>query len=223
MPHLICPSILAADFLHLEDAIVMINQSEADWIHCDVMDGRFVPNISFGMPIIQAVKRVAKKPLDVHLMIRQPEAYLEAFQAAGADILTVHMEACVHLDSTLRHIRKLGMRAGVAINPATPVEGLKHILPLADLVLVMTVNPGFGGQQFIPYTLEKIRTLRQMIDQAGTGTRLEVDGGVDAGTAPRVLASGADTLVAGSCVFASPDPIGQISLLKSLDISRHLT
>ena len=222
MPHLVCPSILAADFLQLGAAIDLLNRSEADWIHCDVMDGRFVPNISFGIPVIQAVKHTARKPLDVHLMIRQPENWVEAFHAAGAAHLTVHLEACVHLDRTLHHIRELGMGAGVAINPVTPVEGLKHILPLADLVLVMTVNPGFGGQKFIPYTLEKVRSLRQMIDAAGTGTRLQVDGGVDATTAPQLLASGADALVAGSYVFASEDPMATIAALKSIDVQRRL-
>jgi ribulose-phosphate 3-epimerase len=222
MSHLICPSLLAANFLQLEKEVEMIHRSEADWIHCDVMDGVFVPNISFGLPVIEALKRITQKPLDVHLMIKNPDAYVEAFHEAGADHLTVHWEACTHLDRTLRLIRERGMRAGVAINPATPVEGLKHILPLADIVLVMTVNPGFGGQKFIPYTLDKIRTLRHMIGAAGSGTLIQVDGGVDADTAPRLIASGADALVAGNYVFSSDDPLATIASLKAIDVQQHL-
>jgi ribulose-phosphate 3-epimerase len=221
MSHLICPSILAADFLQLGKAIELINESEADWVHCDIMDGTFVPNISFGLPVVRAIKRIATKPLDVHLMIQRPEEYVEAFRDAGADHFTVHIEACLHLDRTLRLIREKGMMAGVALNPATPVDGLKHVLPLADIVLVMTVNPGFGGQKFIPYTLEKVRALRHMIDAAGTATSIQVDGGVDDETAPRLLTAGADALVAGNHVFGSADPLAAIRLLKSIDVRKY--
>lgn len=221
MSHLVCPSILAADFLQLGTDIEMINRSEADWIHCDVMDGMFVPNISFGVPVIAAVKRIATKPLDVHLMIQKPEAYIEIFRDAGADVFTFHAEACTHIDRTLRHIRDCGMKAGIALNPATPVSVIEHVLPLADLVLVMSVNPGFGGQKFIPYTLDKIRQLRLMLDASGSGARLEVDGGVDATTAPQLLSSGADTLVAGNYVFSSANPVGTIAELKALNPNKR--
>jgi ribulose-phosphate 3-epimerase len=216
MKQLIAPSILAADFGKLADDIAMINQSEADWIHCDVMDGIFVPNISFGMPILKAVQKVATKPLDVHLMIEKPSRYLEAFRDVGADVLTVHQEACIHLDRTLHAIRDLGMKAGVAINPSTPVELLSEVLSLIDVVCVMSVNPGYGGQKFIPYTNDKVRRLKKMIQEKGCNTLIEIDGGVSDKTAPGLLEAGADVLVAGSYVFRSEDPIATIAGLKSM-------
>ncbi|MEZ4774682.1 MAG: ribulose-phosphate 3-epimerase [Bacteroidia bacterium] len=214
MSHLIAPSILAANFARLGDEIEMINRSEADWVHCDVMDGRFVPNISFGIPVISAVKKISKKPLDVHLMIVEPEKYLADFQHAGADRITIHEEAVTHLDSTLHAIRKLGIKSGVALNPATPVEVLKHILPLADMVLLMTVNPGFGGQAFIPYVYDKIIQLKAMIRAVGSDTLIQVDGGVDNGNVKQLVRSGVDVLVAGSSVFRTPDPLEAIRELK---------
>jgi ribulose-phosphate 3-epimerase len=216
MKQLIAPSILAADFGKLADDIAMINQSEADWIHCDVMDGIFVPNISFGMPILKAVQKVATKPLDVHLMIEKPSRYLEAFRDVGADVLTVHQEACIHLDRTLHAIRDLGMKAGVAINPSTPVELLSEVLSLIDVVCVMSVNPGYGGQKFIPYTNDKVSRLKKMIQEKGCNTLIEIDGGVSDKTAPGLLEAGADVLVAGSYVFRSEDPIATIAGLKSM-------
>lgn len=216
MKQLIAPSILAADFGKLADDIAMINQSEADWIHCDVMDGIFVPNISFGMPILKAVQQVATKPMDVHLMIEKPSRYLEAFRDVGADVLTVHQEACVHLDRTLHAIRDLGMKAGVAINPSTPVELLSEVLCLIDVVCVMSVNPGYGGQKFISYTYDKVRRLKKMIQEKECDTLIEIDGGVSDKTAPGLLEAGADVLVAGSYVFRSENPIATISGLKSM-------
>lgn len=214
MAHLIAPSILAADFTRLGEEIEMINRSEADWIHCDVMDGRFVPNISFGLPVISAVKKVAQKPLDVHLMMVEPEKYLKDFQKAGADRITIHQEATLHLDSILHTIRSLGIKSGVALNPATPVEVLQHILPFADMVLLMTVNPGFGGQAFIPYVYEKIIRLKAMIRDSGSQTLIQVDGGVDAGNVKQLVRSGVDVLVAGSSVFRAADPLAAIKELK---------
>lgn len=215
MKQLIAPSILAADFGKLAADIEMINQSEADWIHCDVMDGIFVPNISFGMPVLKAVQQVAKKPMDVHLMIEQPSRYLEAFRDVGAGVLTVHQEACVHLDRTLHAIRELGMKAGVAINPSTPVETLNEVLHLIDVVCIMSVNPGFGGQKFIPYTYDKVRRLKKMIREKDCGTLIEIDGGVTDQNASDLIAAGADVLVAGSFVFKSEDPVKTIHNLKS--------
>lgn len=214
--HLVAPSILAADFNHLGEAIQIINHSTADWIHCDVMDGHFVPNISFGMPILKAIQPIAEKPLDVHLMISNPDRYLEEFQKLKVHHLTVHVEAVTHLDRILVEIRKMGMLAGVALNPATPVESIQHVIPLVDIVLQMTVNPGFGNQKFIPYTLEKLARLRQMIDEDDSKTHLQVDGGVNDETAPLLLAAGADVLVAGSYVFKSHNPTQTIAELKAL-------
>jgi ribulose-phosphate 3-epimerase len=214
--HLVAPSILAADFNHLGQAIALIENSEADWIHCDVMDGHFVPNISFGMPILKSIRPIAKKPLDVHLMISDPDRFLDDFEKLKVDHLTVHVEALTHLDRTLVEIRKKGMKAGVALNPATPVESIQHILPLVDIVLQMTVNPGFGNQKFIPYTLAKITRIRQMLTAAGSEARLQVDGGVNEETAPQLLAAGADVLVAGSHVFKSAKPLETIAGLKAL-------
>jgi len=213
---LIAPSILAANFAGLGDDIRMINDSVADWIHCDVMDGVFVPNISFGIPILEAVKAIATKPLDVHLMIVQPERYIVDFKKAGADILTVHIEACTHLDRTLHAIHEAGMKAGVAINPATPVEGLRHVLPLVDVVCMMSVNPGFGGQKFIGYTYDKVRALRRMIEEAGSSTRIEIDGGVTSDNAVQLVEAGAGILVAGNFVFKAANPKETIAGLKAL-------
>lgn len=213
---IIAPSLLAADFLNLGKDCEMVNQSQADWFHIDIMDGNFVPNISLGLPIINAIRQVASKPLDVHLMIEQPERYAEAFKKSGADRLTVHYEACNHLHRNLTQIRNLGMKAGVALNPHTPVEGLKYILEYADQVCIMSVNPGFGGQEFIPETLRKIKDLRKMISEAGSATLIEVDGGVTDKNAQQLLDAGVDILVAGSCIFKSTDPKQMILTLKNL-------
>ncbi len=194
----------------------MINHSEAEWLHLDVMDGRFVPNISFGLPVISAVRKATKKICDVHLMIEEPEKFTQAFKDAGADVLTVHVEACNHLHRNIQQIKSLGMKAGVAINPHTPLESLKEIIGFADLVCVMSVNPGFGGQQFINGTLNKIERLKNLIIQSGAQTLIEVDGGVTIENASDVLKAGADVLVAGNTVFNSTDPTATIKLLKSI-------
>lgn len=211
---LIAPSILSADFLNLGRDIEMINNSEADWFHLDVMDGRFVPNISYGMPIIKTMKKVATKTFDVHLMIVEPEKYFEDFKAAGADVLTVHYEASTHLHRSLQAIKALGMKAGVSLNPHTPVHVLEDIIADIDLVLIMSVNPGFGGQKFIPQALDKIRKVKKMITDAGCNTLIEVDGGVTLENAGDLVAAGADVLVAGNTVFSSPDPTDTIKKLK---------
>jgi ribulose-phosphate 3-epimerase len=213
---LIAPSLLASNFLRLEAECHMLNNSKADWLHLDVMEGRFVPNISFGLPVIEQIRTCTKKICDVHLMIEQPEQYAEAFKKAGADILTVHLEACRHLHRNIQQIKELGMMAGVAINPHTPVQLLQDILEGIDLVLIMSVNPGFGGQQFIPHSLVKIRELREMINRAGLQVKIEVDGGITMENAKSVLDAGADVLVTGSTVFRSPDPLETIRLLKAL-------
>jgi ribulose-phosphate 3-epimerase len=216
MNHLVSPSLLAADFAHIENEVMMLNRSEADWIHLDIMDGVFVPNISFGFAIIKAVKKVAVKPLDVHLMIIDPDRYLNQFGEAGAAYLTVQYEACNHLHRTVTEIRDLGMKAGVAINPHTPVSLLKNILPFIDIVLIMTVNPGFSGQLFIEESYNKITDLRKMIDSGVYNVLIEVDGGIDTVNASKLIESGADVLVAGSSVFGSADPIKTIQRLKRL-------
>jgi ribulose-phosphate 3-epimerase len=213
---IIAPSLLSANFLTLQQDCEMLNKSEADWYHLDVMDGMFVPNISFGPMLIEFFRKATKKVCDVHLMIEQPEKYAEAFQKAGADILTVHIEACKHLHRNIQQIKQLGMQAGVAINPHTPAESLKDILQDIDLVCVMSVNPGFGGQKFIPYTLEKIKTLKSMIKAGNHDVKIEVDGGVTLENAPAIIAAGADVLVAGNTVFKSADPIATIAALKKL-------
>lgn len=210
----IAPSILSADFLHLSRDVEMINQSEADWFHLDVMDGRFVPNISFGLPVISAIKREAKKTLDVHLMIEEPGKYAEDFKKAGADILSVHIEACPHLHRNLQQIKSLGMKSGVAINPHTPVETMFDVLHDIDVVCMMSVNPGFGGQKFIPHTLQKITKLKAEIKRRGLNTLIEIDGGVTLENASEIILAGADVLVAGNTVFASSDPVATIAQLK---------
>jgi ribulose-phosphate 3-epimerase len=213
---LVAPSLLACNFLRLEDECQMLNESEADWFHLDVMDGRFVPNISFGLPVIQQIRTTTKKICDVHLMIEQPENYAAAFKKAGADMLTVHLEACRHLHRNIQQIKELGMMAGVALNPHTPVEMLQDIIGDIDMVLIMSVNPGFGGQQFIPHSLVKIKELRFMIDQAGLQVKIEVDGGIALDNAQSIVEAGADILVTGSTVFQSKDPKETIRLLKAL-------
>ncbi|MEY3843133.1 MAG: hypothetical protein RIR80_705 [Bacteroidota bacterium] len=216
MKHLIAPSILSADFANLQSDIEMINQSEADWFHVDVMDGVFVPNISFGFPVITAIKHHAKKPLDVHLMIVDPDRYLQQFKEAGAAILTVHYEACTHLHRTVAAIHELGMKAGVAINPHTPISVLEDILPQIDLVCIMSVNPGFGGQKFIENTYQKITKLRTLAKQLNTEVLIEIDGGVGHQNALALIKAGADVLVAGNAVFGAQNPIEMISELKKI-------
>jgi ribulose-phosphate 3-epimerase len=216
MKHLIAPSILSADFANLQSDIEMINQSEADWFHVDVMDGVFVPNISFGFPVITAIKHHAKKPLDVHLMIVDPDRYLQQFKDAGAAILTVHFEACTHLHRTIAAIHELGMKAGVAINPHTPISVLEDILPQIDLVCIMSVNPGFGGQKFIENTYQKITKLRTLAKQLNTEVLIEIDGGVGHQNALALIKAGADVLVAGNAVFGAQNPMEMISELKKI-------
>lgn len=213
--HLIAPSVLAADFTRLADEIQMVNGSEADWFHLDVMDGRFVPNITFGMFIVEAIHRMAEKPLDVHLMIVEPEKYIESFRKAGAHTITVHYEACPHLHRTLHQIRESGALAGVALNPHTPVHLLEDVLEDIDLVCLMSVNPGFGGQKFIYQTMPKLRKLREMLDAANSNALIEIDGGVGLQNAEALLHAGADVLVAGSSVFGAKDPVATISALKA--------
>jgi ribulose-phosphate 3-epimerase len=216
MDHLVSPSLLAADFGNLEKDILMINRSEADWLHLDIMDGVFVPNISFGFPVIEHVRKIAQKPLDVHLMIVDPDRYLLRFRDAGASILTVQYETCMHLQRTVTEIRNLGMRVGVALNPHTPVSLLQNILPFIDMVLIMTVNPGFGGQSFIMESFNKIRELHNIIQSGGYNVLIEVDGGIDTKNAAKLIKSGVNVLVAGSSVFSSDDPVDTIRKLKRL-------
>ncbi|MBE9598392.1 ribulose-phosphate 3-epimerase [Pedobacter sp. MC2016-24] len=221
MKHLIAPSVLSADFANLQRDTEMLNASKADWIHVDVMDGVFVPNISFGFPVMEAIKKHARKPLDVHLMIVNPDQYIERFAAAGAAVITVHYEACVHLHRTVQAIHAAGCKAAVALNPHTPVALLKDILVDLDMVLIMSVNPGFGGQQFIPNTLNKIAELRAMADQVKPELLIEVDGGVGLHNLGQLIAAGADVFVAGNAVFAAQDQLQMISDMKEFD--QHLS
>jgi ribulose-phosphate 3-epimerase len=214
---IIAPSLLAANFLRLEDECRMLNESEADWFHLDVMDGRFVPNISFGLPVIEQIRTATKKVCDVHLMILEPEKYAEAFKKAGADILTVHYEACTHLHRNMQQIKSLGMQAGVALNPHTPVTVLEDILHDIDLVCMMSVNPGFGGQSFIQHTLKKITELRKIIDERRLDVKIEIDGGVTVENAKSIIDAGAHVLVAGNTVFKAKDPRETIKKLKSIE------
>lgn len=215
MKPFIAPSLLSADFLHLERDIEMVNNSEADWFHLDIMDGVFVPNLSFGLPVVKAISQKARKPLDVHLMIINPDQYIGRFREAGAEILSVHFEACTHLHRTLNSIRKEGMLAGIVLNPHTAISNLEDIIYEADMVLIMSVNPGFGGQKFIPNSIDKIKHLKEMILRKNLKTRIEVDGGVDLNNAEQLVNAGADILVAGQSIFAADDPIEAIRLLKN--------
>jgi len=214
---IIAPSLLASNFLRLEEECKMLNESQADWFHLDVMDGRFVPNISFGLPVIEQIRKATTKTCDVHLMIEEPERYTEAFRKAGADSLTVHLETCRHLHRNIQQIKSLGMKASVALNPHSPVELLSDVLQDLDMVLIMSVNPGFGGQVFIPHTFQKIRNLKKMIHERGLETLIQIDGGVTTENAGAILRAGADVLVAGSNVFRSADPKATIKALKNAD------
>ena len=216
MSVIVSPSLLSADFLHLSKDIEMVNRSQADWFHLDIMDGVFVPNISYGLPVVSQIKKMATKPLDVHLMIVQPERYVEAFHKAGADILTVHYEACTHLHRTIQQIKAQGMKAGVSLNPHTPVSLLEDVIEDIDIVLLMSVNPGFGGQSFIEQTINKVDKLKKLIMESNSHTLIEIDGGVNFETGKRLVNAGADALVAGSFVFNSPDPEANIKGLKEL-------
>ena len=216
MKHLIAPSLLAADFTNLAEEIALVNDSEADWLHFDVMDGRFVPNISFGFPILKAAKALCTKPLDVHLMIVEPEKYIESFREAGATIITVHYEACPHLHRTIAQIKETGAKAGVALNPHTPVSVLENILEEVDLILLMSVNPGFGGQKFIYNTIPKVQQLKNMLIVKNVNPFIEIDGGLGLQNAEKLLQAGADILVAGSAIFKAKNPFNTISRLKSI-------
>ena len=213
---IIAPSLLAADFLQLQNACTMLNKSEAEWFHLDIMDGRFVPNISYGPMVVEFIRKTTTKFCDVHLMIEEPERYTEAFKKAGADGITVHYEACRHLHRNIQQIKNLGMKVGVALNPHTPIELLKDILQDIDMVLIMSVNPGFGGQSFIPHTINKIKRMREMIDEQLLNVKIQIDGGVTTDNAPLIVEAGADVLVAGSFVFKAADPIKAIAALKAI-------
>ena len=217
MSTLVSPSMLAANFVNLDKDIQMINSSKADWLHCDVMDGVFVPNISFGFPVLQSVAKICEKPLDVHLMIVKPERYIEQTAKLGAMMMNVHYEACTHLHRTIQEIHDAGMKAAVTLNPSTPIHSLEDIIGDVEMVLLMSVNPGFGGQKFIENTIEKVKRLRKMIDDNHLSTLIEVDGGVQAETAPRLVKAGVDVLVSGSYVFKAADPLATIEGLKALE------
>ncbi|MCB9273993.1 MAG: ribulose-phosphate 3-epimerase [Lewinellaceae bacterium] len=216
MKHLVAPSLLAADFTRLREEIQMVNDSQADWLHLDVMDGRFVPNITFGMLVIQAAKKMSAKPLDVHLMIVEPERYVEAFREAGADVITVHYEACTHLHRVIHQIKETGAKAGVALNPHTPAAALEEVAEDVDLILAMSVNPGFGGQKFIYNTIPKVRRLRDMLTIHNAHALIEIDGGVGLQNAETLLQAGADVLVAGSSIFKASDPADTIRRMKEI-------
>lgn len=216
MPHLVAPSILSANFADLKTDIELINTSEADWFHVDVMDGVFVPNISFGFPVLKAIQKWAKKPLDVHLMIVEPDRYAQAFKDAGADVLTVHLEACPHLHRSIQNIKSLGIKAGVAINPHTPINLLSEIIADIDLVCMMSVNPGFGGQKFIENTYHKVLELKKLIVEKGSSALIEIDGGVDLNNYKKLISCGANVLVAGNTVFGSQNPVETIKTLKKV-------
>jgi ribulose-phosphate 3-epimerase len=216
MNPIIAPSILAADFANLQRDVEMLNKSQADWIHVDIMDGIFVPNISFGIQVTEAIHLHAKKPLDVHLMIVQPERYLEAFKKAGAEIISVHLETCKHLHRTIQQMKEMGIKAGVAINPHTSVNLLENIIADIDLVCLMSVNPGFGGQKFIEHTFEKLKQLKALIKVSESKALIEIDGGVNSENAPKLLAAGADVLVTGNFIFKSKDPAATIAALKKI-------
>lgn len=216
MKTMVSPSLLAANFANLEADVDMINRSEADWLHMDIMDGVFVPNISFGFPVLDAVKKICRKPLDVHFMIVRPERYIRHAAKIGCELMNVHYEACTHLNRTLQEIHDAGMKAGVTLNPSTPVSMLEDVIGDVDLVLLMSVNPGFGGQKFIENTLLKARRLRRLIDESGSHALIEVDGGVNGETAPRIVEAGVDVLVSGSYVFKADDPLQRIHELKQL-------
>jgi ribulose-phosphate 3-epimerase len=220
MSRFIAPSLLAADFTNLQRDIEMVNTSEADWFHLDIMDGVFVPNISFGLPVVKAVKKLARKPLDVHLMIVEPEKFLSKFFDAGANHLTVHIETCRHLHRTIEEIKELGMKAGVTLNPHTPVESLEEIITYVDIVLIMSVNPGFGGQKFINTSVDKIKKTRSLITQSGSKSLIEVDGGVDLNNAAMLFEAGVDILVVGTTVFHSADPKMTIHQLKTAGVKQ---
>ncbi|WP_299760495.1 ribulose-phosphate 3-epimerase [uncultured Pontibacter sp.] len=216
MRPIVAPSVLASDFANLQAEVEMLNKSQADWLHVDIMDGRFVPNISFGFPVMEAIKRFAQKPMDVHLMIVEPERYIEQFREAGADSISVHLEACTHLHRTVQQIKASGAKAGIAVNPHTSVQLLENVIADVDLVCLMSVNPGFGGQKFIENTYRKIEALKDLIIQRNSQALIEIDGGVNQYNAPLLLEKGADVLVAGSSVFSSADPLQTIADLKSV-------
>jgi ribulose-phosphate 3-epimerase len=213
---IVAPSILSADFANLQRDVEMLNRSEAEWIHIDVMDGVFVPNISFGFPVLSAIRKHTQKYLDVHLMIVQPEKYIQQFRDAGSDMITVHCETVHHLDSIIHSIKKTGAQAGVSLNPSTPVYALKEIIHLLDLVLIMSVNPGFGGQKFISSAIRKVKETKQLIAESGSSAKIEVDGGVGLKNAKELIEAGADVLVAGNAVFSSPDPAAMIAQIRNL-------
>ena len=216
MNHKIAPSLLSADFLNLQRDVEMINNSDAEWVHLDIMDGVFVPNISFGFPVLNALKDVCKKPMDVHLMIVEPQKFINEVAATGAYMMNVHYEACTHLHRTITAIKEAGMKAGVTLNPHTPVSLLEDIIQELDMVLLMSVNPGYGGQRFIEHSVEKVKELKKLVDRKGLSTLIEVDGGVNAETGKRLVDAGADVLVAGNYVFKSPDPVETIRQLKAI-------